>query len=140
MAATFREVTSLLACAKLVLGRLNARAGPLAKQLLPGTIVWFVARDTVPGDGPHGAFLSGSGFLSHKLDASFQDMTERNVSFVMSNSSRTKSQHPVSCAYNQGSSWEGFHTVGQFQPQDSGVIQTPLASYCFETREKSTAV
>lgn len=50
------------------------------------------------GDGPHWAFLSGSGFLSHKLDASFQDMTEYNVSFVMSNSSHTKAQRRVSCA------------------------------------------
>lgn len=98
LAATFGAVTLLLARAKLLLGRLDPGAGSSAKLLLPGTTAWFVARDTAHGDGPRGAFSSGSGFLSHKLDASFQDMTECNVSCLMSNSSRTKSRHCLSCA------------------------------------------
>lgn len=64
-------------------------------------------------------------------------MTECNVSFVMSNSSHTKSQR---VPYIQGSAWEGFHPVSQAQLWDSAVIHTPLASCCFQTLQRSTAV
>lgn len=42
--------------------------------------------------------------------------------------------------YIQGSAWEGFQPVSQAQLWDSAVTHTPLASYCFQTQERSTAV